>query len=100
MFSSPSLRSVGHVEYTFHFAHRSGAQYLVSVERLAAADSGTPDWYYRWREATGGGQWVQWGQLNIAQDASLDDAIARARELVGRLYQTGDHRAPHVSPDR
>lgn len=80
------------MEYTFHYSHRSGLDYLVSVERLVAADSERVGWYYRWRNTASGSPWVEWSPLGIAADAILDDATARAKELVSRLWQTGDHR--------
>jgi hypothetical protein len=86
------------VEYTFHYSHRSGNDYLISVERLAAVDSNTVGWYYRWRKATSGAPWVEWSELGIPPTATTDEATARARDLVSRLWQTADHRAaprPH-----
>lgn len=82
------------MEYTFHYSHRSGIDYLVSVERLAAADSDKQGWYYRWRNTASGSPWVEWTPLGIEPTAVLDDAAARAKELVSRLWQTGDHRVP------
>lgn len=82
------------MEYTFHYSHRSGTDYLVSVERLVAADSEAVGWYYRWRKTAGGSPWVDWSPLGIPPTAVIDEATARAKEMVGRLWQTGDHRVP------
>src|SRR5579863_9575026 len=74
------------VEYTFHYSHRSGNDYLVSVERLVAADSEMVGWYYRWRKTASGSPWVDWNPLGIPPTAVLDEATARAKELVSRLW--------------
>jgi len=80
------------MEYTFHYSHRSGTDYLVSVERLVAADSEIVGWYYRWRKTASGSPWVDWSPLGIPPTAAIDEATTRAKEMVGRLWQTGDHR--------
>jgi len=83
------------MDYTFHYAHRSGAHYLVSLEKRDAADAvGSDEWQYRWRVATVGAPWVEWNTLDVPPTASLDRAVARAKDRIDRLYQTGDHRAP------
>ena len=82
------------MEYSFHYSHRSGTDYLVAVERLIAKGSESAAWFYRWRKTAGGAPWVEWSPLGIPPTADLDEATARAKDLVARLWQTADHHVP------
>jgi hypothetical protein len=77
------------MEYTFFFSHRSGKQYLVSVDRESGADLHTGEWRYRWRDRTDGSAWVEWDTLEVPPHASLEAAVTFARQLMARLWQPG-----------
>jgi hypothetical protein len=77
------------MEYTFFFSHRSGKQYLVSVDRSPGVDVHPGEWRYRWRDRSDGSPWVEWDVLEVPPQASLEAAVTFARQLMARLWQPG-----------